>query len=252
MADEQILARLREHISKQFTGINQVTRGRIERLWLNAGSWRDADIERLSRQSWAIARAAMMDVAKKEASYQAAALASQTGRYAPAALLSTKLIELVVESPAARFAQPGAAIHTKLARGSSLKEAVEFGARQAAAIASRSLVDVRADQAAHSMATAGVTNYRRSLGGSACDYCRRVVGTGRKLYYGRPRPIHSSCDCGFEPVQRKVTDWEAQRQLGVSAKSVRQAQLTARKRGAEARRLLNVKQQQLRTPRGRS
>lgn len=204
--NEDALRRLREALNDQFDTLDRATAQKVTAIWNASPNYRDADVRRLVAKILPVVQAAQLRIAAAESAYHAAAATMQTGRpVQPAPVVNAVILDTVTD-PQARFAQPAGALYTELSKGASFTDALERSVKQLTGITRIALTDARAAQAGASLRSYDVTRYRRVLSGTACDFCRRVIGAGRQEYSTTSlRPLHDKCNCGYDAVHRKVT-----------------------------------------------
>ena len=199
-AVDDLLLRLQEVHFHEYDRIERGVLARALAMWKASPDYRDTNIEVLAKKLEPLIKHAAISVANAEAAFLAKTLTLQTGSPVAAAAVETAVIYATVPDWTDRLSQPAIAMRTELSRGSSVSDAIEYGGRNLGFIIRQVMADTRATQATASLTHSGIKRFRRTVSGTACKRCRRIIGSGQKTYAvgtGGVKPLHPSCNCGY-------------------------------------------------------
>ncbi|HXH34334.1 MAG TPA: hypothetical protein VNJ54_07975 [Plantibacter sp.] len=168
--------------------------------WLTAGSWRDADIDRLVRMIVPRVQAGQVKTAQLTAAYLAALETVRTGEPVPAVMVSRELVTSTRGVPAQDvYRRPAVTMYTALAGGAQVKDAIEMGASRLASLVSTDHQLAKTSQARESLSGRGFEYMRRTLTGREnCALC--AIASTQRYRVQNLMPIHPGCDCGVDTV----------------------------------------------------
>lgn len=182
-----------------------VTRaGRIaSEAFLNLGSWRDDDIDRYLEIVAPTISGAKREAARSSVTfYKAIADLSNENFTSPvinASDIATQTLRNGTDT-ATLYRRPFVDMRTQLAKGKSLKESIEAGARRANSLASTEVQLARRNAGLKARnANDRIVGYIRTLTGAEnCALC--FVASTQRYTRGELMPIHPGCDCGEMPI----------------------------------------------------
>ena len=200
MAQTDLLARLADARNAQFSANSQQVRNAARKMWLGAGSWRDADTLALSKRLGPLVAATQLHVAGGESAYLARQMAIRRRvAVAPAPVARLEILASI-DDPIERFQQPAIALYSAIAAGELFSAGLESSLAQLDGIIRESLTQARDLQQKSSFKHSKITHFRRTLGAKACDFCVGVIGPGDARYLTEDlAPLHNRCDCGVDP-----------------------------------------------------
>lgn len=237
-AKDDALRRLLDAHQDKYKTIERATLAKVEAIWRASPAYRDKDIAALIKKLRPILHGSQIRVAESEALLIARYLTADTGVKVAAAAVDAALIDATIYDRDAYLRQPALALYTDLSRGVPFRDAVDRGARVLGGLVQHSLGEARAAQAHASYTGAGVTTYNRVLSGTACDFCRRVIGAGKAEYRTSSglRPLHTHCDCGYRPAPGTTVSPPGPADLARERNRAKAADLKARKAEPAAQR----------------
>lgn len=171
--------------------------------WLNSGSWRDADVDRLVNLILPRVQAGQLQTARLTSAYVAAlakTVDSKVVRSVPVVKDEILLARGVDQSIVYR--RPAVEMYTALSNGSTLTQAVTQGVGRLTSIIATDMQLSVTHQERRSYKGAGYTYTVRTLTGrESCALC--IIASTQRYHVSELRPIHPSCDCGSRQVSSK-------------------------------------------------
>jgi hypothetical protein len=206
-------------------------------LFSGLGSWRDEDVETYLARLLPI-----LDGAKKEMSLATLAFYQQVARLSgesfdrpvvPAVALTTEILRNGATTKEV-FTRPFVDMRRALAAGTTVRQAIENGARRANQLAQTEIELARRQVGLQARTSnSNIVGYIRTLTGAEnCALC--YVASTQRYRRGDLMPIHPGCDCGEMPLygtqdpgqiinsQRlEATHESVEERFGVSARDAR-------------------------------
>ncbi|TXK17399.1 hypothetical protein [Homoserinibacter sp. GY 40078] len=171
----------------------------IASVWGSASSLRDADVDRIVRQSLPVIRAGRLQMAQMTASY-VLGLARVDGFDRPPMAVDPKIIDYRGVPDEVVYRRPAVQTYTALSKGTPFEAAKQQGLNRLLSIATTDMQQARNRQARISYAGAGYEYRIRTLTGREnCALC--VIASTQRYNAYSLMPIHPGCDCGQEGVR---------------------------------------------------
>lgn len=180
-------------------------RSRVEEFartaWLTAGSWRDADVDRLVRLIVPKVQAGQLQTAQLTAAYLAALQTVRTGaRVAPVAVVREEVTTARGVPADVVYRRPAATMYGALAKGALVSAAIEQGAQRLVSLVATDHQLAKTTQSRRSLSGSGFKFMRRSLTGREnCALC--AIASTQRYRVQDLLPIHPGCDCGVDTVE---------------------------------------------------
>lgn len=163
--------------------------------WAAAGSYRDADIDRLVRLLVPRVQAGQIQVANLTAAYLGRLLGQEPVPVDRAMVLDGRGI--AVEEV---YRRPAVEVYAALAEGAAFVDAARAGSRRLESLVSTDVQMAKVRQSRASLERVpGVVGHRRVLTGAEnCALC--VIASTQRYHKAELLPIHPGCDCGVAPI----------------------------------------------------
>lgn len=172
-------------------------------VWGSAGSWRDADVDRLVKLILPKVQAGQLQTARLTAAYVASLAAAVDGRMVKAAsVVADDIILARGVSQGVVYRRPATQMYTALSQGSTLTQAVTQGVNRLQSIIKTDMQLAVTHQERRSYSRAGYEFTVRTLTGREnCALC--AIASTQRYSVKVLRPIHPGCDCGSRQVSSK-------------------------------------------------
>jgi hypothetical protein len=172
-------------------------------LFASLGSWRDGDIAGYVDQVKPVLSGAKAQVTKSTVAYYGAVSKISGQKFVAPVVSATEMTTAALRNGATTemvYARPFVEMRTALAKGSTVKGAIEAGARRANQLAQTEVaLAKRAVGAKTRKANTNIVGYARTLTGAEnCAMC--YVASTQRYHSGDLLPIHPGCDCGEMPL----------------------------------------------------
>lgn len=180
-------------------------RSRVEQFartaWLTAGSWRDADIDRLVKLIVPRVQAGQIQTAQLTAAYLASVQTIRTGeRVSPVAVVREEVTAARGVAAEVVYRRPAATMYAGLAKGALVGAAIEQGAQRLVSLVATDHQLAKTTQARRSLSGSGFKFMRRTLTGREnCALC--AIASTQRYGVQDLLPIHPGCDCGVDTVE---------------------------------------------------
>ena len=173
--------------------------------WSSAGSWREADVDRLVAQIVPKVQAGQIRTAQLTAAYLASLQTIRSGARVAAVAVDRELV-VAARGVAAEdiYRRPAATMYASLSKGASLTTAVGAGLNRLQSLVATDHQLAKTAQARRSLGRGGFQYMRRTLTGREnCALC--AIASTQRYRVQDLLPIHPGCDCGIDTV-RSNTD----------------------------------------------
>lgn len=170
-------------------------------VWAGAGSWRDADVDRLVALIVPRVQAGQIQTAQLTAAYLAALETARTGKKVAPAPVDRALVTSARGVPAEEvYRRPAGTLYRTLSDGGTLSQAVSSSVARLNSIVASDHQLAKTTQARVSAVSRGFRFTRRVLTGR--EHCALCVIASTQLYLAEKlMPIHPGCDCGVDTVE---------------------------------------------------
>lgn len=170
----------------------------VAQVWSSAGSYRDADVNRIIKKVVPVVQAAQRNVAVMTDAY-VAALAKQAGVPYKLGVNVAEVVNYRGVPAEEVYRRPAVAMYTALSKGEPFSVAVAVGLAKMTMLALTDVEQSKNRQATASGSRSGFTYTLRVLGpGNNCDLC--VIASTQRYKVTELMPIHPRCSCGVETV----------------------------------------------------
>lgn len=168
--------------------------------WSSAGSWRDADVDRLVNLILPKVQAGQLQTARLTSAY-VVALAKVVDRKTvrAASVVTDDILLARGVDQSVVYRRPAVEMYTALSNGSTLTQAVTQGLGRLSSIISTDMQLSVTHQERRAYKGAGYTYTVRTLTGrESCALC--IIASTQRYHVSELRPIHPDCDCGSRQI----------------------------------------------------
>lgn len=193
-----------EQIIVGYNDAVHVVRSRVEgyarSAWLAAGSWRDADVDRLVRLIVPKVQAGQIQTAQLTSAYLAALQTVRTGeRVAPVVVDRSAVTTARGVAADEVYRRPAVAMYTALSNGALVGDAIEQSLSRLSSLVATDHQLAKTSQARRSLQGSGFRYMQRTLTGREnCALC--TIASTQRYRVQDLMPIHPGCDCGVDTV----------------------------------------------------
>lgn len=194
-----------EQIIVGYNDAVHTVRSRVENFartaWLTAGSWRDADIDRLVKLIVPRVQAGQIQTAQLTSVYLSSLQTVRTGVRVPPVAIARADVTTARGVPAAEvYRRPAATMYGALAKGTLVSDAIEQGAQRLVSLVATDHQLAKTSQARRSFSGSGFEFMVRTLTGREnCALC--AIASTQRYRVQRLMPIHPGCDCGMDTIE---------------------------------------------------
>lgn len=199
LSPEQVILGYNNAVALVRKGVSQY----VSTVWGSAGSWRDADVDRLVNLILPRVQAGQLTTARLTSAYVASlakVVDNRTLRAVPVVKDEILLARGVDQSVVYR--RPAVQMYTALSNGSTLTDAVKQGLNRLSSIVATDMQLSVTHQERRSYKAGGYEYMVRTLTGREnCALC--TIASTQRYRVQDLRPIHPGCDCGSRQVSSK-------------------------------------------------